>query len=110
MTVLWVLVVVPLLDMSAAPTTLVFDGGPAAVVAGCTGLGVIGAGIEGCEVASNDKCWLDSQYWLLWKEGPGGVCLLPLLDFPFPFLVLLLLLSGECDADEDPDGFMVAPG
>ena len=102
--VLWVLVV-PVLDVSAATATLALDGGPAVVV------GVIGGGIEGCEVAFNDKCWLDSHKdWLLWKEGPGGVCLLPLLDFPFPFLVLLLLLSGECDADEDPDGFMVAPG
>ena len=55
----------PVLDMSAAPTTLVLDDGPAAVVvAGGAGFGVIGAGIEGCADASNDRCWLDSQYWL----------------------------------------------
>ena len=102
--VLWVLVV-PVLDVSAATATLVLDGGPAVVV------GVIGGGIEGGEFAFSDKCWLDSHKdWLLWKEGPGGGCLLPLLDFPFPFLVLLLLLSGDCDADDDPDGFMVVPG
>ena len=100
--VLWVLVV-PVLDVSAA--TLALDGGPAVVV------GVIGGGIEGCEVAFNDKCWLDSHRdWSLWKEGPGGGCLLPLPAFPFPFLVLLLLLSGDCDADDEPDGFMVVPG
>ena len=47
--VLWVLVV-PVLDVSAATATLALDGGPAVVV------GVTGGGIEGGEFAFNDKC------------------------------------------------------
>ena len=56
MMVLWVFVAVPLFDISAAPTTLVLVDVPATVVVAGGTVGKIGAGIEGCAVASNDKC------------------------------------------------------